>query len=69
LAIEVRRRDGNEYYYYKVTGGKSIYLGTLRKPHKEGIDKAYKIFKARKDKLTEEEQVFQALLAAIEKKE
>ena len=67
MAIVASRRDGRQYYYYKVTGGKSIYLGTLDKPKREAVLRAHKLFLQNKTRVLKEEQIFNTLLAAIGK--
>jgi len=67
VAIEIRGRDGRERYYYKVTGGGSIALGTKDEPNAENIKKAHKLFLKTKVRILKEEQIFDSLLAAIEK--
>jgi hypothetical protein len=67
MAIEIRRKDGRERYYYKETGGKSIPLGTKDEPNAGNVRKCYVQFKRTKDRVLKEEQIFNTLLAAIEK--
>lgn len=67
MAIEIRQRDGKRYYYYKLTGGETLYLGTLESVNRKNLDKAYAQFKRTKDRALKEEQIFDTLLAAIEK--
>jgi hypothetical protein len=65
MAIEIRRTDGRERYYYKVTGGKSIALGSKDEPNAENIKRAHKLFLQNKARVLKEEQIFNTLLAAI----
>jgi hypothetical protein len=65
MAIETRRRDGREYYYYKLTGGKSVYLGTKDKPNRENVERTYKQFLRNKERLAKEERIFKMLMEKI----
>jgi len=67
MAIEVRRRDGKEYYYYKLGKG-SVYLGTKEKPNRENVERMYKHFLQNKTRLAKEEQIFNMLRREREEK-
>jgi len=62
MAIETRRRDGKEYYYYKLTGGKSVYLGSKDKPNRENVERMYKLFLRNKERLERERKIFKMLI-------
>jgi hypothetical protein len=64
MAIVASHRDGRQYYYYKVTGGESIYLGTLDKPKREAVLRAHKLFLKNKVRILRDDQIFETLLKA-----
>jgi hypothetical protein len=66
MAIEIRRRDGQERYYYKVTGGESIALGTKDKPNVENVKRAHKLFLKNKVRILRDDQIFEKLLKAAD---
>jgi len=66
LAIERRRTNGTEYLYYRMTGGKSIYLGTLDKPKREAVLRAHKLFLKNKTRILRDDQIFEKLLKAAD---
>jgi hypothetical protein len=57
----------NESVYYKLAGGKSVYLGMREKPNRENVERMYKHFLQNKERLTREERILKMLLAAAAK--